>query len=530
MRCYFELHQESVVRFAELFQNGNTVTSTTGKKGTKGRTTTQTFDDEKQAMAAFSKLEQKKIKEGFQLQTFPFPFFGAGYGHYYEWAEVEVRFVLPPSPAQTEQIIRLAPAPIKPGKNDFRGRMLLAGSNQFVNMYIQEAYDDPTAWDKMNEKAHDAGDNFDPHDEDSALFYASEPALDAFECDIERWLLEIHGVCPIEFAYRQEDWEAGGTELSAWHRISLDAIPQLIQQWHQDPATWKQTPKEKDLFQYSVSGIFNFGEVDYATVPDSLIDYLFPDVKIERLFLQPDLTDALAYLQKNRNRANVQNKVETILRQFLKEGNHAKVVQLTEAMLVKLTSDYSFMLANVGRMVYAAMKEDNRKLIDQLVQKLSHRTTGPTSLSGDCASCDYLNNIGAFAFSLHHHDTYAEAQRLYEIALDIETPEPCKSRLEIYCNVLWVLQYDNTGLPVNATLNEKILAKCLPYGPQNPAIYFNAACVYVEMNQFEKAVECVSLAIRHKYSGIRMMKDQILTEKMFAGFRKYAPLIEVLDL
>ena len=36
----------------------------------------------------------------------PFPYFGAGYGHYYEWAKVNVRFVTKPDNEQKEKIIK----------------------------------------------------------------------------------------------------------------------------------------------------------------------------------------------------------------------------------------------------------------------------------------------------------------------------------------------------------------------------------------------------------------------------------------
>lgn len=459
-------------------------------------------------------------------QTFPFPFIGAGYGNYYEWAEVNVRFVTRPNNDQMEKIIKLAPSPIKPEADDFRGRMLLAGSPQNVHMYIQEAYDDPTAIGKAAEEFE--SEELDDYDEDLPLFIASKKALDAFEADIESWLLKIHAFCPIEFVCRMEDTEAGGTELSDWHRGSLESIPGLIQQWEQAPDTYQQSEEERALFGHSVKAIFQYGNVDLETPAETLAEYLFPELLLEKLFDKPDVSKALAFYRKHSENKYIIRTAGKLVRNLCHKNEYAKVVRLTEEALDAITQDYSFMLVHMDKIAFAAVMENNQALIDRLVQRLSNQQSGSASSSGDCASCDYANNIGLYAFKLHTKDTYIQSRRMYEIALDIQPPQPCTQRLEVFCNALWILQHDNTGLPVDKALNEKFLAKCLPYAPGNPAIFFNAVCVYVEMKEFDKALECYNQAIDFKYSGIQMMKDQIQGEKMFSEFKKYPPLIAAL--
>ena len=531
MLHYFEFKDENSSKFWEISLEDKTITTCYGKLNSAGKSTTKAFSDTETAQKEFDKLVKEKTEKGYVLKEFPFPFFGAGYGHYYEWAEVCIRFINKPTNEQLKQIIKLAPTPIKPSESDLSGKFLMAGSDQFVNMWIEEAYGETEKTDTKKgeqdeETEEEDYDDYDDYGED-ACFDVSDEAADAFEAHIEQWLNETHAICPIEFAYRMEDGEAGGTELSAWHRKSLDHINDFITKWTNDEATFKQTEKEFDLFKYVVAGIFNFGNVAYDLVPEKLIDTFFPDQKVKRLLNKPDLTEALAYIKSNSKDGYTQDILKSELKQLIKAKNYQKINQLTEAIIDFIHEDYSFMLYHVGELCDAALKEKNYNLRNKLVKQLSNKENGSTSLSGDSASCDYINNIGSFAFKLHGKDTWQNAIDVYEMALDIETLASCKVNLQVYCNVLWVLQKDNTGLPVNKILNEKILAKCLPYGPQNPAIFFNAACLYVEMLDYNKALEYIQQAKKYNYNNFNDMIKQITkTEKMFSEFREYKPFVE----
>ncbi|SFE63267.1 hypothetical protein SAMN05518672_108177 [Chitinophaga sp. CF118] len=462
-------------------------------------------------------------------QTFPFPFIGAGYANYNNWTGVDVRFVTRPDDDQIEKIIKLAPPPIKPHPRGFEGQMLAAFSSGWnvLHTNIQEAYD-PTA---IEEGEIESG-KFDDYDEDMSVFTASRKSLDAFEDDIERWLLQIHAFCPIEFAYRTEIEEAGGTRLSNWHHTSLEAIPGLLQKWEQDPGTYQQNEEELEQFRLAVKTIFHYGQLDFETPSEPLIEYLFPEFLLAKLFDNPDISKTLAFYRKHRKNEKVNRSAEQLVINLDIQKEYAKLNRLAEEVLDANTPDYPFMLPHVDKIAFAAIMENNQPLIDRLVRQLSSRQYGLTSSSGNCASCDYASNIGAYAYKFHYKDNkdaFIQARRLYEIALDIQPPEPCKLRLKVYCNALWILQHDNTGLPVDKVLNEKFLAKCLPYGSGNPAIFFNALCLYVEMNEFDKALQCYNQAINYKYNDIQIMKDQILSEKALAEFKNYPPLKAILN-
>ncbi|NBW34414.1 MAG: hypothetical protein EBR30_05225 [Cytophagia bacterium] len=58
----------------------------------------------------------------------------------------------------------------------------------------------------------------------------------------------------------------------------------------------------------------------------------------------------------------------------------------------------------------------------------------------------------------------------------------------IYCNALYVLQNNITGFGVQLERNRKLLSICLPFAKFNPAIYFNAATLYVKMGEYADAL------------------------------------------
>jgi hypothetical protein len=112
---------------------------------------------------------------------------------------------------------------------------------------------------------------------------------------------------------------------------------------------------------------------------------------------------------------------------------------------------------------------------------------------------------------------YAESIELFKLCLRMGTKDKILD-VSIYCNALYVLQKDNTGLPVDTILNLEFLEKCLPAGPQNPAIYFNAACLYMEMNDLDRVRECIQLAKELKYENYASMIAEIKNAPMFSAF------------
>lgn len=141
----------------------------------------------------------------------------------------------------------------------------------------------------------------------------------------------------------------------------------------------------------------------------------------------------------------------------------------------------------------------------------------------------FIAYLGKEAFELGKKRLFKEAIELFKLGISIECrqhytirPEVKTIYLQILCNSLYFIQNDNTGLPVDVELNQFFLAKCLPYGKENPAIYFNAACVYNEMKDFINVTKCIQLAKQY-YNDYEMMIETIKKEPIFAEFRKDHP-------
>lgn len=451
-----------------------------------------------------------------------FPFFGAGQAHYYEWAELAVRFQRVPSAEEQALILRHVPPPLQPDAEDgpFWGRMLRLGSEQFVNMHIQSTYGNELPGE---------GDGDEDADDDDFLYQASTEAVEKFNADIETWLRKAHAICPIEFACRDEDAEAGGTELSDWHEQSLKVLDGLLLKWAADPGLrvprWTSDPQamppeEFECFRHCVKVIVDLAQIDLGHVPASLVALCLPERQLMQWLRDPavPVSQALAFHDAQRD-ASLNRVLSEAIQLLVQSGHPQRACDIIEHVLDH--PDFLFELSvrlSVSRIAQAVLVADRPALQARLVARLSGHD-GPAG--HDSHSSNYTNDIAARAATLMQSGEWTLAIRMFDLALSIESPRPPRQRLEAYCNALYAAQNDNSKLPVDAELNHRFLAKTLPFGPHNPAIYFNAACLYVEMNEFDEAAKMVTLAVQHRYNGLAQMKSQIDELPMFASFRQH---------
>jgi uncharacterized protein (TIGR02996 family) len=128
-----------------------------------------------------------------------------------------------------------------------------------------------------------------------------------------------------------------------------------------------------------------------------------------------------------------------------------------------------------------------------------------------CAESRALRNeLGACAFGFLQNKRHRDALRIYDAILEFSDLE-----LEHYANALWVVQRDNTGLPVDAARARHYLERCLPHGPRNPTLYINAAGVYTELGELDTAIVQLVAAAEHGVD-IRPFLD----EPLFAPLRE----------
>lgn len=100
--------------------------------------------------------------------------------------------------------------------------------------------------------------------------------------------------------------------------------------------------------------------------------------------------------------------------------------------------------------------------------------------------------LDGFGHSLMQGGEYEKGIQVYDLALKFASPGK-----SVYANALWVAQEDNTSLPIDKERNEKWLEICLPHGPENPGIFFNASCVFMEHKDYEKVIDNIRNAIHY---------------------------------
>ena len=174
-------------------------------------------------------------------------------------------------------------------------------------------------------------------------------------------------------------------------------------------------------------------------------------------------------------------------------------------------------------MAHAAILENDREAMDIIVRFASDPSS-PIYRSFTHSIDNYTQQ------QLREKADFSVTRQLFEMALDIATPRSAGTSMSLLCNALWVMQKDNTGLPVDREMNEKFLEKCLPNGPIHPIIYAYAAYLYVEMNEYDKALECIDLSKKHNYRGYDGMLGQIRADTMFEDFRKDERVMKIIKI
>lgn len=84
---------------------------------------------------------------------------------------------------------------------------------------------------------------------------------------------------------------------------------------------------------------------------------------------------------------------------------------------------------------------------------------------------------------------FADALKLYDAVM-------CDAKLEAStaANPLYAVQDDNNHLGVDEARARRYLERCLPLGPENPAIFLNAAFVWMELDEHEAALDALAQA------------------------------------
>lgn len=75
-----------------------------------------------------------------------------------------------------------------------------------------------------------------------------------------------------------------------------------------------------------------------------------------------------------------------------------------------------------------------------------------------------------------------------------------------YSAALYAVLTGNSGLPLDRARAKRYLTAALPIGPREPGIFYNAACVWVELGEVDQVLECLRLACAHGYPKLKAMQ------------------------
>jgi hypothetical protein len=123
------------------------------------------------------------------------------------------------------------------------------------------------------------------------------------------------------------------------------------------------------------------------------------------------------------------------------------------------------------------------------------------------------------AYQAIESDRWLEAIETFELVLD--SPELERTA---YNNALYAVMADNNGLPLDRGRAERFLAAALRHGEENPSIFYNSACVYMELGQVDTALRCLELARRHGYEHAHRLREEPLFQSIASDPRFLALL------
>ncbi|MCD4792096.1 MAG: hypothetical protein K8R54_02595 [Bacteroidales bacterium] len=418
-----------------------------------------------------------------------FPYFGAGKASYFDRAFVEVVFKEEPNKEQKKLIEKNVPFPI--AEISWKKNFMTAGSGQFAHVDIATTYQ--------------TKDGLDPEDEenweDNRWFFASGSQVDAFNTDIEKWFNEIHNISSIFLALRGEDYESGGTEFSDWHKWSLKQIKSILPYFDDVVADYDYDSEKASIIQ----SIFYMTE-DTSKFDSKYVNYLHPG-KIEFEAFEKGNIEPL----KNISNSNYAEETIKAFNEHLKKKHKKNIIKYADVFLgfESVISKNTFKKLN--ELLFIRLKD----VYSETFKKVAKNIT----------DINFVDRIAGKGHNLTAGGKYKKSIKLFEKALSV--PVEANVRSGLYTNALWVFQKDNTGLPVNKKRNKLALEKCIPKGAEYPAVFFNACCIYTEMEEYDKAYEMIQEAIAHYYDK-KYMINEIKNEDMFKEFREKTDVLGLL--
>lgn len=441
---------------------------------------------------------------------FPFPFFGAGEAAYFEWTELHVELMRAPSLDEQREIADRVPGPLRE-TIEIEDTHVMVASERFVHLGIAESYElGGDADDDGSDPGVEPDDDFDDDDYDfgsasatrqGRLFFAHDDQVRAFNRDIEGWLRFIHELCPVRAAYRAEDHDAGGTELSEWHHASVRDLGILLPWLEQIASADDSGDDGFRLQEYMARGILAMADAAGADLPAPLRDWLEPGRRELAAVLAGDAETLRQLLAATPS-------IPGEILERLSEGIDPEDLGQSRTLLAAadlLIDEEELPPELFGVLVAAAARL--RHSAGDRPPALGDQATRVLDAARQAAEADsrFGDRLAAVAHRLATSRRFVAAIEVFELLIDLpDLTQPT------YCNALWAIQSDNNGLPVDPDRARRFLAACVPHGPDNPAIFFNAACVHMELGEHDQVLESIEAAIAHGYDKLELMQRESL--------------------
>lgn len=349
--------------------------------------------------------------------------------------------------------------------------------------------------------------------------------------EIETWLNHVHQYCPIEIAVQPDYYDEFYAERSDWHKQSMVMAIPLLEKWLTHP---EEIYRSHD-FEFSHLSIF----------VKEITAYLYEDkhqILIERSLKM--------YNPKKYTNRLIDKKDSLTLIQLIneKQSDNEYLIQIMDEF-----GEYLENVSNIDTRIEYCIYHLTRHLINSEENQLQENypikiLTIAIHIGIEREDKSFIDDVRDFLrllitkkAVLHHlayntYKRYMETKKWltallhYEFMLSLLENEPLADKdYSIYCNALYVLQNDITGFGVQFDRNRRMLSICVPQAQFNPAIYFNAATLYVEMGEYAEALTNFIQYFSSNDKDKKILYEGLMSEKMYEGFREYKNVSSLLN-
>ena len=344
-----------------------------------------------------------------------------------------------------------------------------------------------------------------------------------FYKNVKKWLFKIHSVFSIRAVFMRHVYEfRGQTAYTKWHKHSVKNIAGLLPIFENEANSRDIASLKGRILNIDLRKALTFKEIQGLP-----LDYqcaISPGETELRLLLEENTLKweefisnydgSKAYYTKGIQGIAKSPNLESTIMKKEKTDFRTRFLQLADVMskikLKEKERSHQNDFQKLFQWIFlAAWMEDRQDIVKQLRQIAIQKKKEAPSLS-------FMDHN--FGYDLIMEGKFAEALSFHDCLLTIPYLETSN-----YTNALFIIQNDNTRLEINPKRNRYYLEVVLPYGSENPAIFFNASAVYLEMDNNSSSIHCLEQLLHNKTSlregELENIVKQLKEESLFDTIR-----------